>query len=71
MTHARLDTILANLEPEEREVLLGRILDELTYDEAMDALASVWDRVRARATTVYAEYLDERARIDAEAAGGA
>lgn len=68
MTHARLDTILANLDPEERGELVDRILGELTHHEIMDALASVWDRVEPRVTAAVREYQAEVARIDAEIA---
>lgn len=40
----RLDTILVNLDDEERETLLAKILDELTLGEITDALTYLWDR---------------------------
>lgn len=67
MTPGRLDTILANLDPEERGELVDRIVGELTHAEIVDALTHVWDRIRPRVVTAYSDYLDEVARIDAEA----
>lgn len=74
MTPMRLDTILAGLDLEEREVLLDKILAELTLGEIVDALTHLWDRraddtrktVGQRCAEAYAEYREERDRIDAE-----
>lgn len=44
MTPARLDTIIVNLDADEREVLLDKILAELTIAEITDALTYLWDR---------------------------
>jgi DNA-directed RNA polymerase specialized sigma24 family protein len=71
MTPMRLDTILANLDPDEREELRRQILDELTHSELVDALTHLWDRVGNRISFVVREYQAEIARLDAEIAEAA